>query len=252
MSDFESIKKQESTSSPKSMTDAKANKALESKTSLAGIVQKAKKDSGFLSRGEILQMQRALGNKAVCQLMEELKPLQRLDAATEEEEEPVQGKFETVQKLEEEEEEEPVQGKFEAAQLLDKEEEPIQGKSEPVQMKKENNTGMPDEVKEKMEGAFQADFSDVKVHTNSDKASDIGALAYTQGSDIHFAPGRYDPAQQTGQRIIGHELAHVVQQRQGRVQPTTQAMGMPVNDDPGLEGEADRLGEKAVAYEKAD
>ena len=40
------------------------------------------------------------------------------------------------------------------------------------------------------------------------KAEEIGALAYAQGTDIHFAPGQYNPECQEGQKLIGHELTH--------------------------------------------
>jgi len=116
---------------------------------------------------------------------------------------------------------------------------------QPVQ-KKENKTGMPDDVKASMETAHQADFSDVKIHASSSKAPEVGALAYTQGTDIHFAPGQFSPDTTTGKSLLGHELTHVVQQREGRVAPTTEVNGMPVNDNPGLEKEADELGKKAA------
>ena len=48
------------------------------------------------------------------------------------------------------------------------------------------------------------------------------------------------------QELLGHELTHVVQQSEGRVKPTTEVMGMPVNDDPSLEAEADKMGKKAA------
>jgi len=54
--------------------------------------------------------------------------------------------------------------------------------------------------------------------------SSLGAQAYTQGTDIHFAPGQYQPSSQGGQELLGHELAHVVQQADGRVKATTQAV----------------------------
>ncbi|MCB9234120.1 MAG: DUF4157 domain-containing protein [Bacteroidia bacterium] len=105
-------------------------------------------------------------------------------------------------------------------------------------------------VQHKMESAFNSDFSNVNVHENSQKASDIGALAYTQGNDVHFAPGQFKPDTQGGQELIGHELTHVVQQRENRVTPTTQTKSdMPVNDDKGLEGEADHMGAKAARGE---
>jgi hypothetical protein len=44
-----------------------------------------------------------------------------------------------------------------------------------------------------MENPFGTDFSDVSIHENSDQATQIGALAYTQGSNVHFAPGQFEP-----------------------------------------------------------
>lgn len=112
--------------------------------------------------------------------------------------------------------------------------------------KQVNKTNMPDEVKAGMEATFNADFSHVTVHPNSSKAPEVGALAFTQGSDIHFGPGQFKPGTSSGRELLGHELAHVVQQSQGRVHPTTEISGMPVNDNPRLEQEADILGKKAA------
>ena len=137
-------------------------------------------------------------------------------------------------------------------QMKAEEEETLQQKSAPgpfaVQKKAaENTTGMPDGVKNKMESSIGADFSNVNIHTNSSQATQMKALAFAQGNDVHFAPGQYDPGSQKGQELIGHELTHVKQQAQGRVQPTTQAKGMAVNDDAGLEKEADVMGAKAAS-----
>lgn len=115
-----------------------------------------------------------------------------------------------------------------------------------LQGKFENRTGIPDTVKLRMEESFNTDFSDVRVHPDSASAPEVGALAYTQGSDIHFAPGQFKPDTTAGQQLLGHELAHVVQQAEGRVRPTTEIGGMPVNDNEGLEHEADVLGAKAA------
>ena len=95
-----------------------------------------------------------------------------------------------------------------------------------------------------METTFSSDFSDVRVHTGSSKAGDVGALAYTQGSDIHVAPGQFQPHTTQGKQLLGHELAHVVQQREGRVAPTGEVGGMPLNDDPVLEKEAEEMAAK--------
>jgi hypothetical protein len=109
---------------------------------------------------------------------------------------------------------------------------------------------MPAPLRNKMEGSFGADFSSVRVHEGG-QASNLGALAYAQGDDLHFAPGQYQPDSQSGQALIGHELAHVVQQRDGRVAAPGQAKGAPVVADQGLEDEADRAGQAAARGEPA-
>lgn len=107
---------------------------------------------------------------------------------------------------------------------------------------------MPSDVRVKMEESLGADFSAVRIHEGPEAAA-MGALAYTQGTDIHFAPGQYQPSSQAGQELLGHELTHVVQQSQGRVNTTRQAKGVAINDDPGLEREADVLGARAARGE---
>ncbi len=105
-------------------------------------------------------------------------------------------------------------------------------------------TPLPPPVQTKMEGAFGADFSDVRVHADSGAPTQVGAVAYAQGRDIAFAPGQYDPSSQSGQELIGHELTHVVQQSGGQV--GVQTKGGDVNSDSSLESEADDLGARAA------
>ena len=107
--------------------------------------------------------------------------------------------------------------------------------------------GLPAPVRAKMEAALGADFADVRVHASSPRADALGAQAFAQGNDLHFAAGAYDPTSPAGQALIGHELAHVVQQRQGRVAATIQAKGAAINSDPALEAEADQRGAAAAA-----
>ena len=146
-----------------------------------------------------------------------------------------------------EDEDDLLQGKFVVQRDEEEEDDLLQGKFEqPLQRKVENNTGIPDDVKQRMEDSFGTDFSSVRVHPDSAKAPEVGALAYTQGTDIHFAPGQFKPDTSAGQQLLGHELTHVVQQAEGRVQPTTEIGGIPVNDNEGLEHEADVLGAKAA------
>ena len=106
-----------------------------------------------------------------------------------------------------------------------------------------NNTGLPDDLKTGMESLSGMSLNDVNVHYNSAKPAQLQALAYTQGTDIHVGPGQ--------EQHLAHEAWHVVQQKQGRVQPTTQLQNVAINDDFGLEREADIMGGKALQA-KAD
>lgn len=103
---------------------------------------------------------------------------------------------------------------------------------------------LPDGVRQRMESFFKTDFSDVRVHVGS-HASAIGAVAFTIGSSLHFAPGQFQPDTPRGLQLIGHELAHVVQQRAGRVRNPF-GQGVAVVQDHHLEAEADRLGALAA------
>lgn len=77
------------------------------------------------------------------------------------------------------------------------------------------------------------------MHWNSPEPARFQAHAYARGTDIHLAQGQ--------EQHLPHEAWHVVQQKQGRVGPgSVQAHGAPVNDDPGLEQEADRMGALAL------
>ncbi len=104
---------------------------------------------------------------------------------------------------------------------------------------------LPAGAKTKLEGLFGADFSDVRIHNNSARMP-AGATAYTTGSDIHIASGKYHPDTKAGMEILGHEMAHVVQQRQGRVKLAPGSHGLNINADPALEAEAEAMGKKAA------
>ncbi len=101
-----------------------------------------------------------------------------------------------------------------------------------------------DDLRLKMETAFETDLSDVRVHEDP-TADEIDAIAYTRGRRIHFAPGAFRPNSAAGQEIIGHELTHVIQQRRGRVDAPSEAE-RTIDEDPRLEGEAERLGRRAA------
>ncbi len=110
------------------------------------------------------------------------------------------------------------------------EEEPLQAQAGPG--------GLPAGLQAGIAAMSGQDLSDVTVHRNSGAPRQLNALAYAQGSDIHLGPGQ--------EQHLPHEAWHLVQQRQGRVQPTMQAQGVAINDDPALEQEADTMGERAA------
>ena len=112
--------------------------------------------------------------------------------------------------------------------------------NQPIQ-RKENKTGMPDSLKSGIENLSGLDMSDVKVHYNSPQPAQLQAHAFAQGNQIHIASGQ--------EKHLPHEAWHVVQQKQGRVAPTKQLKGkVNINDDVGLENEADVMGAKAVQF----
>ncbi|MEH1800127.1 MAG: DUF4157 domain-containing protein [Nostoc sp.] len=80
---------------------------------------------------------------------------------------------------------------------------------------------MADNIRQPMEKAFSADFSRVKIHTNSQSDQlnqSIQARAFTTGQDVFFRQGAYEPGSRGGQELLAHELTHVVQQNSGELQ----------------------------------
>lgn len=110
--------------------------------------------------------------------------------------------------------------------------------AEPIQTKSDAGQ-LPSNLKSGVEQLSGQDMSDVNVHKNSDKPAQLNAHAYAQGSDIHLGPGQ--------EKHLPHEAWHVAQQKQGRVEPTKQLKSkILINDDKGLENEADVMGQKAL------
>jgi hypothetical protein len=102
-----------------------------------------------------------------------------------------------------------------------------------------------------MEPRFGYDFGSVQIHTDSRaaaSAADLSARAYTVGNDIVFGDAAYQPGSSDGQRLIAHELAHVVQQSQGPVSGVPLAKGLFVSE-PGdaYEREADAVADAVMS-----
>ena len=144
------------------------------------------------------------------------------------------GGMPVTQKIEMEEEE-LIQGKF-TAEVLQKDE---------ASAPKQNDTGLPNNLKAGVENLSGHSLDDVKVHYNSSTPNKLQAHAYAQGKNIFVASGQ--------ERHLPHEAWHVVQQKQGRVQPTIQTKGgININDDDKLEKEADEMGAKALQMKSVE
>ena len=107
---------------------------------------------------------------------------------------------------------------------------------------------LPSSTRASMESSFGHDFGGVRVHTDSDAASQatsLGARAFTTGSDIYFAGGEYAPSTPGGTGLLAHELTHVVQQRSGRAP----AGGLDTPGDP-FEREAETAAAAILAGER--
>ena len=119
----------------------------------------------------------------------------------------------------------------------------IQKAEERQRRQQPNLTGIPTQMKQDFEQRSGLSFDDVRVHYNSDRPARIGALAYTQGTQVHIGPGQ--------ERHLRHELGHVVQQKQGIVRPDTQHFsGLDMNTDARLEYEADLIGHSDMHFGK--
>lgn len=76
-------------------------------------------------------------------------------------------------------------------------------------------------AKDYMEERFGVDFSDVRIHTNSQAvqmSEDLNAKAFTVGNDIYFNQGQFNPNSSSGKHLLAHELTHTIQQSGSQVQ----------------------------------
>jgi hypothetical protein len=105
--------------------------------------------------------------------------------------------------------------------------------------------GLPEQLQTVMEAMSGFSLADVVVHRNSAEPARLGAFAFTRGNEIHVAPGQ--------ERHLQHEAWHAVQQKQGRVKATLQMKGgVPLNNDSGLEREADAMASRSEQIGAAD
>ncbi len=102
-----------------------------------------------------------------------------------------------------------------------------------------------------MEPRFGHDFSQVRVHTDgpaAESAEALNARAYTVGQDLVFGPGEYAPGSSDGQRLLAHELTHVVQQSAGPVSGSLMTSGVSISQpSDGFEQAADQAAAQVMA-----
>ena len=202
----------------RSLAEEKSVAAGGTKEALAGsspwsaaLADKARFAPGLLSPPEVLRLGGAVGNRAVRQLL--TRPVEAVR-----------------QRREGEEEEDLLQAKSAVS---------------PVPVSSSGSSGgvagsLPSSLRQGLEGLSGFDLSGVRVHANDPAPGRINALAYAEGAEIRLAPGQ--------EQHLAHEGWHVVQQMQGRVNATAREGDVAINDDPGLEREADDMGREAQRW----
>lgn len=212
--------------------DSVADKVVNNKPSGGGLLQ---------SKEQVQQkpISETISTVQAKDMKEEEKPVQK-KSDKKEEEKPVQKKEKEeekpVQKKSDKEEEKPIQAKCNACEKEDKvqkkdkkeEEKPVQKKGQNSETEIQNNelegkldsskgggTGLDKKTKGEMESGFGTDFSNVKIHTDSNAvhmSQELGAQAFTNGNDVYFNEGKYNPGSKEGKHLLAHELTHTVQQ----------------------------------------
>jgi hypothetical protein len=128
-----------------------------------------------------------------------------------------------------------------------------EGPAEPAAIPRGSGAPLDESVRRPMEKHLGADLSAVRVHTGADSAraaSQLGARAFTVDHDVHFGGGQLAPGSEQGDKLIAHELTHVVQGQRGGVQrkasDTSAVDGVSQPGDP-AEREADDVADSVAA-----
>ena len=115
---------------------------------------------------------------------------------------------------------------------------------------------LPHHSRRRFETAFGSDLSAVRVHTGAQHnhvTKSLNAKAFTVGSDIFFGHGYYKPGSQDGDRLLAHELTHVMQQTSGHVQARQVESGVQMGEaDDAHEQQADRVADSLMAAGNTD
>jgi hypothetical protein len=115
-----------------------------------------------------------------------------------------------------------------------------------IQAKRGSGQALDENIRRNLEPSFGADFSDVRVHTDGEADTlnhAVNAEAFTTGKDIFFSEGKYNPSSSDGQKLLAHELTHVVQQ-----ESATPTSGLTVSEpDDASEREAGDVANSLMA-----
>jgi hypothetical protein len=201
--------------------DHVADKVVNNSTSGGGLLQskeiiQQKPISETISSVQSKEMKEEEPVQKKSDKKEEDKPVQK-KSGKKEDEKPVQAKCkdcekeDKVQKKDKKEEEKPVQkkGKNTESELNDNE---LEGK---LDNSKGGGNGLDKTTKNEMESGFGTDFSNVKIHTDTNAvqmSQELDAQAFTNGNDVYFNEGKYNPGSKEGKHLLAHELTHTVQQ----------------------------------------
>jgi hypothetical protein len=134
-------------------------------------------------------------------------------------------------------------GGFEAGPRVERQLAATQGQGAPL----------PEALRAKMETGIGAGFGAVRVHTGGDSVQlnrSLQAQAFTNGSDIYMGAGKYNPSSADGQRLLAHELTHVVQQ--GAAEPAVQRRLAVSPAGDAAEQEADQLASEVLRQPSAE
>lgn len=118
-----------------------------------------------------------------------------------------------------------------------------------IQQARNGGQSLERSLQRQMETKFKKSFDDVKLHTDQPAntlSKQLEASAFTIGSDVFFREGKYDPGSIKGQELLAHELTHVIQQREGKVNSGTPGLNVrPAGDE--FEQEADSTAESLIS-----
>jgi hypothetical protein len=203
------------------------------------------------------EMEEDVQKKETEQKEEEKKPIQKKDALKEEKDKPMQKKEvteeekESVQKKEvvKEDEKKAVQKKDEdkkkeEGEAVQRKTEFGDNKSEPVLFRRlhqpeGNGIPLPGNILKKMNSAFGADFSQIRIHSDNEAAEMSKALhaqAFAHGTDIYFNYGKYNTSSSEGEKLLAHELTHTIQQT-GKEPEHKHTSNLQREEDKGLDEE---------------